>query len=153
VEKDPAKALALFDKGCELGNGDACDLAGRSYMESCAASSALPAAEARARGLSVLDRACTVLESAPACNFLGEIFLVGRFGVGVDKARAATLLETACDRFEMTACRNLMVMYRRGDGVPKDLARADEFRDRAITAVEQQTGKRLPDLLKRPVER
>jgi uncharacterized protein len=154
VEKDPTKALELFDMGCEFGNSDACDLAGRSHMESCAAASSGAAAdEARAKGISVLDRACSVLESAPACNFLGEIFLVGRFGVPVDKGRAAKLLEAACDRFEMTACRNLMVMYRRGDGVAKDLAKADEFRRRAVQSVEQQTGKKLPDMLKRVEER
>ena len=65
----------------------------------------------------------------------------------MDKPRAAELLETACDRFEMTACRNLMLMHVRGDGVPKDFAKAEEFRQRSVAAVEQESGVRMPEYL------
>lgn len=171
-------ALELFERGCELGNGDACDLAGRSLLEaaaraeasaSSAKGAAVPdateggivesgsvglaalksgdAAAMRAHADKLLQRGCADLENATACKFLGEVLLVGRFGHPMDKPRAAELLETACDRFEMTACRNLMLMHVRGDGVPKDFAKAEEFRQRSVAAVEQESGVRMPEYL------
>jgi TPR repeat protein len=163
--------MELFEDGCTLGNGDACDLAGRSLLERAAAALAAPSEpeasaeasavtsskpsasaiaqsdELRSRGLELLDHGCTDLENSSSCNFLGEAFLVGRFGVEVDKKRAAPLLELACERFEMTACRNLMVMYSRGDGVPRDFARAEAFREQSLAAVQQQSGVSMPDFL------
>ncbi|CAE7945712.1 hypothetical protein FNF29_08375 [Cafeteria roenbergensis] len=179
VQKDRTAALELFERGCELGNGDACDLAGRSLLEAAAraesadspaegaakpdatrgggivktgsaGSAALKAGDAaamRAHADKLLQRGCVDLENATACKFLGEVLLVGRFGHPMDKPRAAELLETACDRFEMTACRNLMLMHVRGDGVPKDFAKAEEFRQRSVAAVEQESGVRMPEYL------
>lgn len=178
VEKNTMLSMELFENGCKLGNGDACDLAGRSLLERSAqlqvgaaptatsttlaaaastssslSSSTSPstglaeAALLRERGLTLLEHGCHDLENAPSCNFLGELFLVGRFGVEVDKKRAAPLLELACERFEMTACRNLMVMYSRGDGVERDFAKAEAYREQSIAAVQQQTGVNMPAFL------
>jgi len=162
AERSKPKSLAMFERACELGNGDGCDLAGRTLMEEAAklekggddaaavvaaSSGHGTAASMRERAVELLERGCGPLESATACKFLGEVFLVGRFGHAADKPRAAKYLETACEQFEMTACRNLMVMHSRGDGVPKDFDKAEEYRRRSVEAVEAESGVKMPEYL------
>ena len=142
--RDRAKALTLFERGCDLGNGDSCDMAGRTLLEEGEESDGAggPGGLSRKeRAMGHLRRGCDRLEHAKACNFLGEVLLLGRFGLPVDKGGARERLETACERFEMTACRNLMIMHRRGDGVPKDLAKAEEYRLKAIEVAKHVSGR------------
>lgn len=46
-----------------------------------------------------------------------------------DKALAYTL--KGCEQGDMLACMNASLMYRKGDGIKKDTAKADEYFDKA----------------------
>ena len=48
-----------------------------------------------------------------------------------DKALGYTL--KACEQGDMLGCMNVSLMYRKGDGIPKDSAKADEYFEKAET--------------------
>jgi TPR repeat protein len=95
IQRD--RALAAFTRGCTAQNAECCALAGEPLFD-------LAPAEATAREVhfALVARACA-LGHPFGCRLHG-LALVRALGVARDVARGATLLESACDHGELTAC-------------------------------------------------
>ena len=75
------------------------------------------------------ERACN-LRDAAGCNFLSQVYLSGFLDKSKDFKLAAHYAEMACSLGEPRACHNLTIMYRRGEGVEKNLSKSEEFANR-----------------------
>ncbi len=61
-----------------------------------------------------------------------------------DPLKALPYLERACMFGGMTSCRNLSLMYARGDGVARSEQQSHMYYNRFAELLEAQTGKRVP---------
>ncbi|NXG14453.1 COA7 factor, partial [Grallaria varia] len=68
---------------------------------------------------------------APSCFNLGVIYLQGAPGVPKDMGRALKYSLKGCELGHIWACANASRMYKLGDGVEKNDARAEELKNRA----------------------
>ena len=77
------------------------------------------------------SRACA-LRDAGGCNSLSLMYMNEFQGLPESKnfKLAAKFAEKACDLGKAMACHNLHIMYKRGDGVDKNLVKAKEFASR-----------------------
>jgi TPR repeat protein len=135
VPIDLARAYALYDRGCTLGNLEACYHLGEVLV----AGQGAPRDAVRAAP--ILERACGIpsspgfqAQNAPACASLGKLYLDGD-GVVKDLWHARTLFQLACDSSDGMGCYELGRLYHRGLGVRKDLLKAEALYDRACTLV------------------
>ena len=101
--KDPARAVAFYRRACDAGEQAGChDLAVHQHDNG------------------LLRKACDA-GAAASCTQLGLALDQG------DPAAAAALYQRACDRGDAAGCSDLAVDLRRGLGVAKDEARADQL--------------------------
>lgn len=107
-----AAAIAIYERACEAGVGDACAYLGV----------ALTGADQRDAQRQAFGRACE-LQSATGCAHLAYDHASGN-GVPRDEALATTLYVKACDLGDAKGCYNVGLMYAEGRGVERDLARA-----------------------------
>jgi TPR repeat protein len=117
VAKDPAKALAYFQKGCDIGHGASCASLGWAYEDG------VGVAKDPAKAFTLYRKACEDNDRW-ACTRLAFALASGA-GVEQDVPEAARLLDKSCAAGDAMACAKLGAMLRVGDGVPQDLARAD----------------------------
>ncbi|KAJ7423955.1 Cytochrome c oxidase assembly factor 7A [Willisornis vidua] len=68
---------------------------------------------------------------APSCFNLGVIYLQGAPGVPKDMGSALKYSLKACELGHIWACANASRMYKLGDGVEKNDAKAEELKNRA----------------------
>ncbi|XP_040263178.1 cytochrome c oxidase assembly factor 7 [Bufo bufo] len=68
---------------------------------------------------------------APSCFNLSAIYLEGLPGFPKDMTRALHFSEKACELGHIWACANASRMYKLGDGVKKDDAKAETLKNRA----------------------
>ncbi|MBX3187852.1 MAG: sel1 repeat family protein [Labilithrix sp.] len=129
---DDARALALFDAGCNRDDGDACAALGRLVL---AGRRPSPGRAIADDAFALFTRACT-LESAEGCADLGEMFVKKGFARR-DPVRARATFEDACDRGEGRACDGAATLYAAGEGGAKDDAAARKLRERALRAHEK----------------
>jgi hypothetical protein len=115
----PARAAALWRRGCELADMNSCS--GLCVLHMRGAGVGLD----YARALALCTRACDG-GSMNGCANLSTIYASG-LGVTIDLPRALALARKACDAREAAGCRNLATYYERGKGVPADRARAKEL--------------------------
>lgn len=117
VDGAPAKAFALFEKGCKAKSYAACGRAGAMLSRGVG----LPADQKKGRAL--LIKACDH-DDGPACNDLGTDASEGKNGAPKDFAAAQTFYEKGCQHGSGTGCFNLGNVFRIGEGVPVDLKKA-----------------------------
>lgn len=159
VPYDDARAVMLFERGCVLGSGRGCHVAGymRRYGEGvdkdigkaaalyetgCKlgyASSCSVFAKMLRRGIGVkrdptraseLDAKACQKESATSCFRLGYLADNGKLS---QVGRAIGLYEKACGLEHGTACYNLALLHLKGRGVTKSLDKAVElYKDACI---------------------
>jgi TPR repeat protein len=118
--QDVPGAVAAFVRGCELGHGLSCAMAGARF-EGGGGGIARDAARAAA----LYESGCKAQEPW-ACGALGALLLHGR-GVARDPARAAELFESACAAGLAPACVQRAVLLARGS-----TRAADRERGRSI---------------------
>jgi TPR repeat protein len=161
VARDPALAIALHGKSCELGEMKACAELGAFYDEG----TAVPRDPERAKAYSrracdggngrgcnnlvflhpgtaskqdlayVLGRYQAICDTGgdpEACATLGDIYRIGEY-LPVDARRAAALYGKACDAGHPMGCNNLGALRAMGVGGPKDAAQAAELYARACS--------------------
>ncbi|XP_060101968.1 cytochrome c oxidase assembly factor 7 [Heteronotia binoei] len=75
---------------------------------------------------------------APSCFNLSAIYLQGAPGVPKDMSRALEYSLKACDLRHTWACANASRMYKLGDGVEKNDAKAEALKNRAMTLHKEQ---------------
>jgi TPR repeat protein len=90
-----------------------------------------------------LDRACGA-GSTKACSDAGDRFLAAP---NRDVERALAALGRGCDAKGAEACARLARVYEEGDGAKVDLAAASDLRDRACTAGDGNSCRRLACLI------
>jgi uncharacterized protein len=110
---DGTKAMALFEKGCKLGDGDACLEEGMLH-----AKPADSGTKDMAKALAAFDRACAVKE-AHGCFNVGILYRDGD-GVAADPKQAFAMFSKACDGEDLDGCHEVGVAYALGNGVEKD---------------------------------
>jgi len=159
VPMDMIKAVASFERGCDLEDGQACNDLGwlteaglgtkkdlkkaaglyalacdHGYLYACRNSGiAYETADGverdDRRAVALFKRACGAEEKV-GCLELGRMTRDGR-GTAADPARAAEAFQTGCDDGWVDACAELAALYAAGKGVPKDTARAKKLWGRA----------------------
>lgn len=138
VPADPARGSQLFQQACDSGDMLGCGNLGISYLN------AVGVNQDFRHAASLLTRACDVGISW-SCGFLGSMHASG-LGMPVDLRAAASRFQQACSGGDAEGCKaalgalndlcnagdehgcfELGAMYGRGEGVPKDAARAGEL--------------------------
>jgi hypothetical protein len=138
VKKNPAAAIRLFTRSCELGYEGGCENAGIQILFYGAPASAADVAQ-------VLDHLETV--GLRATNGLAS-YLVGfaydsGHGRPLDKPKARTFYATGAALGELGACKNLARMEINGEGGPVDHADAARWLEKAAEAKDAQSCMRL----------
>ena len=90
---------------------------------------AFPAALRAQDYVAAIKRDCDA-GKVEACHEVAGLYQYGRFGFTKDLPQAARLFEIACNGGVAYSCRSLGQMYRDGQGVPADTARADSLLER-----------------------
>jgi len=96
--------------------------------------------------LDYLDRACSA-GSAEACAEAGDRFLLGELR---DPARAVAALQRGCDAANAAACVRLARVYEEGDGAATDAKVAADLRDKACSAGDGKSCRRLAGMSDEP---
>ena len=118
-DKEFTKAVARYEKACELGADRACVYLGLLYQNG------QGAAQDRDKANELFRRACEK-DVAEGCASLAYSYGKG-LGVYPDGKKANELFSKACELGEETACYNLGLSYAMGDGGQKDTAKAAQI--------------------------
>lgn len=129
-----------MEKSCKKGNKHGCYMAGSLYATGMPEEGIKQDRKASER---MLRMACDN-DVSKACSFLATQFLLGQNGFKPDRTKAHDLMVKACDLHSIESCHNLAVMYKKGDGVPKDPVKADEFIEKFKVATRAEYGKEAP---------
>lgn len=116
LPRDPARAMSLVRRGCNLGYGPSCSTLAGHMIKGEHTQKDVPGA------LALLQRACDGGRWED-CESIGNIY---RDGAAVTKnpLLAIAAYERACDQGGARACNSAGVLYAKGDGLPKDPAKA-----------------------------
>jgi TPR repeat protein len=125
AQKDAAKALDAYERGCARYSTDACGKKG----EMLARGDGVAADFVQAK--TYLRRACPELDwggssgDPGACAFMGEAYEAGTFGFARDPAHALEIYEERCQRWPGSAmCAMAAAKYEPGGVAPRDPDRA-----------------------------
>jgi TPR repeat protein len=117
VVKNPAKAVAYFQKGCAAGHPGSCSSLGFAYEGGTGVEKDLT------KAIPLYRKACEGGHRW-SCTRLAFALASGD-GVAADPVEAAALLEKSCAGDDAMACAKLGSMLRVGEGVPVDMRRAE----------------------------
>lgn len=126
VAIDRAKARGIYERACDLEDGDGCRAVAFFQANGIGGATNLPAA------VRFYKQACVDGEAA-SCSDLGAMYSDG-LGVPRDLELAIGLYRRACSGAHPRGCINLGLAYLAGDGVPKDASAARALFERACTA-------------------
>lgn len=118
-KRDPAAALALYQKACDGGSMKGCVEVGGVWEDG-----KTGAADAR-KAAALYQKACEAKEPS-GCSRLGTMLETGAMGVMKDLARSFALHKQACDAADPDGCWHLGALYELGNGVPRDAPAAAE---------------------------
>lgn len=114
--KDPARAMSLVRRGCDLGYAPACATLAQHLINGKHTKQDVPGA------MSLLQRACDAGRDED-CETIGNLYREGK-GVNKNPVAAIAAYEQACDKGGARACNSGGVLYAKGEGLPKDPAKA-----------------------------
>ncbi len=122
VARDRPGAVALLDRACLAGDGQACVELGLARL-----------GDARTAGDAqyAFRRACYGGGEYEGCAWLGVLYFQGRGGLRANPKLAAQFFEKGCKEGSARACEGLATLHKGGKGVKKDAARARELFARA----------------------
>ncbi|XP_071449769.1 cytochrome c oxidase assembly factor 7 homolog [Hetaerina americana] len=141
VPKDQKTAFDYYNRGCEYGDVDSCLYGG---LMSVAASSKIKNERDFPLGLKLLEKACSG-GNAFSCHYISGMYLAGvqspakTEDLPKDMKKAHHYAAEACKLGNPQACANLSIMYKNGEGVTKDEAKAEHFKKMAIDMHEEAT--------------
>ena len=131
-QRDEAKAVAAYQRGCDLGKMEACGNLGLQYEKGWGASQDLE------RAAALYARACDA-QIVVACRNLGKIN-EGESGYPVNAQKSAKAYRRAldlalqqCDQGKAEGCVAAGYMYQDGKGTPVDEARGSELVKKACS--------------------
>ncbi|HEY1691814.1 MAG TPA: tetratricopeptide repeat protein [Polyangiaceae bacterium] len=114
--RDLARSAAEYRRGCDLGNGLACNNLGDAYEYG----RAVPRDLSRAAGL--YERACRAGRPI-GCSNLGHLLQHGE-GVTEDLSRARSLYRDACVAGDVYGCLHVQLLAAEDAGAPRDATRS-----------------------------
>ncbi|MBN3314982.1 COA7 factor, partial [Atractosteus spatula] len=129
-------AYSCFLRSCEKGGkkrAEACHSVGLLAHDGRALEAGPDAGAAR----SYYERACGE-GLAASCFNLSVLYITGAPGLASDMGRALQFALQACQLGHVWGCANASRMFKLGEGVPKDQARAEELKNRAKELHSQQ---------------
>ena len=142
IPRDPARGLALLEKGCDGGVLMSCDVLAR-YLATHPSAKAPPSDDDDSDGdASVPGEKRFALQAeclrgvANSCFYVGLNFERGVSGFPKDYARGAASYARGCDLGEVVSCNNLGNDYYYGDGVPQDYAQSAHYYGKACSGGE-----------------
>ena len=114
--RDLARSAAFYERGCDLGNGLACNNLGDALEYG------LSVPRDLSRAASLYERACHAGRPIGCAN-LGHLLEHGE-GVAQDVARARTLYRDACTAGDTYGCLHAQLLAAEDAGAPRDPGRA-----------------------------
>lgn len=139
IEVNGPEGAQYFEKSCDYGYARGCSTAGIIYLEGRGID---PDVE---KGLEYLTKACSK-DRADSCSVVGTGYLVGNYGLVKDSTKAQALLTKGCNLGSLQACVNLSRMYKLGDGIPKNLAMAEKYKQAALQLKRLKDGDNKPGI-------
>lgn len=128
TEKDINKANQLFEKSCDMRDGEGCMNLGTRYREG----EAEGFNQDHVRANELFQKACDYGYMG-GCNNLANSY-ENSWGVTLNYIRASELYKFACDAGEAMSCSNLGYMYEHGNGLQQDTNKAKELYLRACNS-------------------
>ncbi|XP_046972628.1 cytochrome c oxidase assembly factor 7 homolog [Vanessa cardui] len=141
-EKNDQEALRYFEKGCELNDPTSCLHAGLLLT---ATGPAITVQRDIPKGYNYLKKSCDNNE-AMACHYLAGMYLTGvpknpkeynphnpeknaniDFLIKPDLKQAFQFAKRGCELGNVFACANVSLMYKKGDGVEKNLDESKKY--------------------------
>lgn len=129
-----SKAAVYFQKGCDLGNAEACANVAIRFLFSAESNADDHVKQAFDR----LEIDNASVESGNACYLLGLAYETGR-ARPIDLPRARKLYAQACEHGDIGGCKNLGRMLLGGQGGPRDPSRAVNALERACEGGDAQS--------------
>ncbi|XP_075986274.1 cytochrome c oxidase assembly factor 7 [Anticarsia gemmatalis] len=139
---DLVEALNYFEKGCEYGEPGACLHAG---MLLTATGPNVKVKRDVPKGYNYLKKSCEQNDEM-ACHYLSGMYMTGvpknvadynphnpeknkniEYLIKSDMKQAFTFAKKACELGNMYACANVSMMYKKGDGVEKNVDESKKF--------------------------
>jgi uncharacterized protein len=124
VEKDEARAVALFEQSCHEGSNSGCGRAGAVMLYGFASRAVNPEV-----GIPMSEKSCAG-GFGIACNNLGKVYFQGKL-VPTNQPLALRYFERACILQERGGCSNAGDLYLDGKGVVADSRKAFSFYSKA----------------------
>lgn len=132
VEKSAQRAAALLEKSCQLGHPEACPQLTYLAAHECVETGECgPEALDPDRSMEKLEKICKETQQPQACLGYGFMLDAGYGGEEADKAGAALQYDQACKAGVSAGCNYLANLYRRGEGVERDVDRAVQLYENA----------------------
>ena len=122
--KDVQQALKHYKIGCEKDHLPSCNAAALIYQSKELDKPDFLSAE------KYFKIACDK-NHVESCNLLSAYYIRGKPGIPRDMEKAFTYAEKCCNAGHIYACANISVMYKKGEGVNKDLKLAEQYKQRA----------------------
>lgn len=131
TKKDVDGAIKYLEKSCNENHGDGCFHLGQTISGAdenfTKENNITPKPH---EGLKILEKACH-LGCADACYTAHSYIMTGVGGIRKDLKKGFELVKKGCDSgYHFESCENLMIMYRKGIGTPKDLKKATEVQEK-----------------------
>jgi TPR repeat protein len=115
VKADPARAIELFTRACDAGDGGSCQELATRYR------SGAGVTRDPVRAAALYQRVCDL--DPGSCTEFANLLMRGE-GVERNPGRAVKLFEEPCRLRDSDACVQIGLAYRDGNGVPRDTAAA-----------------------------
>ena len=145
-EEDMARARQLLNRACKFGHARGCDMHGKTCLKMAQDSLSLgqkmdDIAEARQS----FAMACAK-DYAPSCFRLGHMYRIGQLsddGKTPDYPNTRKFMKRTCDLGMASGCKNLAVMYKRGDGMDRPDEKKFQYYAKMTKDIAKATGERM----------
>jgi TPR repeat protein len=151
-DKDEPRARELLETACRFGHARACDTHGQTCLreaqrraKTLTSASAAAAVADVAEARQSLAKACAK-DYAPSCFRLGHMYRIGQLsadGKTADHVAAFKFMKRTCDLGMASGCKNLAVMYRRGDGMDRPDEKKFQYYAKMTRDIARATGERM----------
>ena len=126
-EKNLSKAFESFKKGCDSKCGASCHNLALMFQEG-----KTPEKQKDFKKTEeLLVKGCEY-EDMMSCFRLSSLYIKGKEGVAQDMHKAFNYSLLCCDKDNPYACANVSMMYRKGEGVDKNIEKADHYKRLAL---------------------
>jgi serine/threonine-protein kinase len=120
LRRDPDRGAYFLGKACDGGSADVCHILANMFSQGNGI------AENQSDATKYYIKACD-LGKAYDCGHVGFKYKFGREGVNQDYSKALEYFTKGCDKNNGTSCAGLGELYLNGEGVEKNVEKANHF--------------------------